>query len=556
MTRIVLPQLDRSWLVTPLKELASINYGSALTASSRASEGEIPVYGSGGVVGSHNEALKHVRSIVIGRKGSVGSVFLTDGPFWCIDTAFFLDDFSEIISLDFLAILLKSIDLSRLAISVAVPGLNRRDLEEIPVPLPTLAEQQRIVDVLRQAETVSHSQVQRHQSLDSMLKAELDRLVLAIDETDWVQLGELVETRYGTSVSADESADSGLPVLRIPNVVGGEVDMTDMKFVTLPDAEIKRLQLTPQDVLIVRSNGNPDYVGRSAPITEDLAQWTLVYASYLIRLRADVARLLPEYLSAFLNSPYGRAAMRNAIRTTAGQSNLSGENLSKVRIPLPTLPEQQRFRTFWLEVRRLRQLIRESEAKTYELRNVLSIQALSGTLTAEWRDQHHEEITQAAQHRDALLRERGAKPTRSEPVAMVLVESEAEPTTRTWLHAELSDFQRAVLQVFLNHAPQPLLAEVEEEFDRFRESEALAEKLADFPPTSPNQLRRALSQLAALGLIAKVTVPRTNPGTGAQEYLTAFRPLRHGDQSRTADVALLAREVERRRNPSDKGPAA
>lgn len=54
----------------------------------------------------------------------------------------------------------------------------------------------------------------------------------------------------------------------------------------------------------------------------------MVYASYLIRLRADKSRLLPEYLSAFLNSAFGRAAMRNAIRTTAGQSNLSGGNKS------------------------------------------------------------------------------------------------------------------------------------------------------------------------------------------------------------------------------------
>ena len=63
---------------------------------------------------------------------------------------------------------------------------------------------------------------------------------------------------------------TGTPVLRIPNVIGSEVDDVDLKYVTLPDADIDKLLLKRTDVLIVRSNGNPDYVGRSAPITRDV----------------------------------------------------------------------------------------------------------------------------------------------------------------------------------------------------------------------------------------------------------------------------------------------
>lgn len=432
---------------------------------------------------------------------------------------------------------------------VGTGGLQRvppEFLSRVKLPLPTLPEQQRIVNVLQQAAEVSDSQTQRHKSLDSILMAELDRLILKIDEAEWVRLDNLVETRYGTSVSADESGEHGLPVLRIPNVVGGEVDMGDMKFVSLSDAEIDRLRLTTSDVLIVRSNGNPDYVGRSAPITKDLAHWTLVYASYLIRLRANTDRLLPEYLSAFLNSPFGRAAMRNAIRTTAGQSNLSGENLLKVRIPLPSMPDQCRFRNVWSEVRQLRQLLRESESKRNELIQHLTVQALSGELTTEWRDQHREEITAAAQNRANLLRERGTR-IKIRPSNTVLQASPASVTqlpARAWLLSELSDFQRQVFDAFLAYPDQPLLAEDPDVFARFCESEALNEKLAAFPPTSPNHLRRTLSQLAALGLIAKVTLPKTNTNTGEQEFLTAFRPLRPGEQTRAADVAMLRRSLD------------
>lgn len=120
-----------------------------------------------------------------------------------------------------------------------------------------------------------------------------------------------------------------------------------LKYVVLPPVELELLKVEPTDVLIVRSNGNPDYVGRCAPITEELADRLTVYASYLIRLRTDGERLLPEYLSAFLNSGYGRAAMRNAIRTTAGQSNLSGGSLGKMRIPVPSPEDQRFFKSIW-----------------------------------------------------------------------------------------------------------------------------------------------------------------------------------------------------------------
>ena len=136
MTRFVLPPLDESWRALPLGKLAAIKYGSALPASSRATDGIVPVYGSGAKVGIHDTYLHNERSIVIGRKGSVGSIVLTDGPFWCIDTAYYLDELSGAVDLDYLAIYLESLDLSRLAISVAIPGLNRKELAAVPIPLP------------------------------------------------------------------------------------------------------------------------------------------------------------------------------------------------------------------------------------------------------------------------------------------------------------------------------------------------------------------------------------------------------------------------------------
>lgn len=433
---------------------------------------------------------------------------------------------------------------------VGTGGLQRVPadfLSRVKIPLPTLPEQQRIVDVLQQAEAAYDCQSRRRQ-LDLIIKSALDRLVLARDESEWEQLGNLVETRYGTSVSADATAESGVAVLRIPNVMGGEVDTEDLKYVNLTQAELKRLNLTSADVLIVRSNGNPDYVGRSAPITADVAKSDMVYASYLIRLRTDMTRLLPEYLSAFLNSAYGRAAMRNAIRTTAGQSNLSGENLTKVKLPIPSIEEQVRFRDFWLQVRELRRLIAKSENIAAELRDVLSIAAMSGELTADWRRSHADEIAEASRARDTLFRELGTKITLSTNVVVTssIQTDFTAHTERNWLLSELSEFQRQVLTAFTEYCQesgQPLLVEDPEVFARFCDDVTVTERLQAFGQSHGNRIRRSLSQLASLGLIAKITLPKRDQENDELDYLKAFRPLRPEEFTRMADVQTLRKAL-------------
>jgi len=91
MSRFAFKNLPVTWASVPLGKLAEIKYGKALPFEVRSMAGSVEVYGSGGIVGQHDQALHDQPSIVIGRKGSVGSVFQPRKPFWCIDTAYYLD---------------------------------------------------------------------------------------------------------------------------------------------------------------------------------------------------------------------------------------------------------------------------------------------------------------------------------------------------------------------------------------------------------------------------------------------------------------------------------
>ncbi len=110
---------------------------------------------------------------------------------------------------------------------------------------------------------------------------------------------------------------------------------------------------------------------------------------------------------------------------------------------------------------------------------------------------------------------------------------------RKWLFAELSEFQRGVLTAFTEYCQQsgqPLIVEDPEIFARFCDDSAVTERLQAFGQSHGNRIRRSLSQLAALGLIAKITLPKRDLDSGELDYLKAFRPLRPEEFSRMADL--------------------
>lgn len=154
------------------------------------------------------------------------------------------------------------------------------------------------------------------------------------------------EFRYGTSA---KSASSGKPALRIPNVIGGKLNLDELKCVPVDDAEFERLRLCEGDVLFVRTNGNPDFVGRSAIFTRSAVldygydPSEFIYASYLIRARLNQSLVLPGFLCHYLSSPEGRQAVRERCRTSAGQFNINTAGLGTIPLPLPPLREQTRI---------------------------------------------------------------------------------------------------------------------------------------------------------------------------------------------------------------------
>jgi len=136
------------WTERLLGDIVTLNYGWNLPEKSRVI-GNFPVYGSNGVVGTHNIPLVPSCGIIVGRKGSAGIVHLSTTPFCPIDTTFFIEPSDSHLDIQFLFFLLKHLDLKRLAADVGVPGLNREAAYHESVRFPSsLTEQHKIGAIL------------------------------------------------------------------------------------------------------------------------------------------------------------------------------------------------------------------------------------------------------------------------------------------------------------------------------------------------------------------------------------------------------------------------
>lgn len=120
------------WELRRLHDILEFNYGKSLPTQKRI-KGEIPVYGSGGVTGLHNEALVTTPTIIVGRKGTVGALYWENRTCFPIDTVFYV---TSKLPLSYCFYLLETLGLENMNTDAAVPGLNRDNAYRLEVFYP------------------------------------------------------------------------------------------------------------------------------------------------------------------------------------------------------------------------------------------------------------------------------------------------------------------------------------------------------------------------------------------------------------------------------------
>lgn len=238
------------------------------------------------------------------------------------------------------------------SLSRGTSGKNRIKPElflTVTIPLPPLAEQQRIVARIEQlaAKIEMVQEIWRQSSAEQSLL--MSRALAAmLDGGGWKvkPLEEVLAEPPRNGLAPQPEADNGRRrMLRISAVSSSPtryVDLEAYKLVDVDDSTATPFVLRHDDVFIVRYNGDMDRLAKAA-IFKDTDNTGIVYPDKLMRLRPHTHRMTSDFLVYALSAPSVRGQVEALGKTTAGQIGISGRNVKSFRVAVPPLDEQRRI---------------------------------------------------------------------------------------------------------------------------------------------------------------------------------------------------------------------
>lgn len=378
-------KLPEGWLTPEMRSVLEIKYGKSLPKKKRIA-GKVPVYGSNGIVGYHDTAITGGRTIVIGRKGSVGEIHLSESLCWPIDTTYYIDSFHGT-DPNFVSYALKQLNLPTLESSSAIPGINRDRIYDLNFPLVPLAEQKRIGDVIEKLFVRVNNAKDRLDNATETMKR-LRKSVLNVACTgklteDWrgrnpeaepskkllsriqfeVEGTNKIQRKFLADELEDEPFDlpstwswtctanvcysvtdgdhqsppkssSGIPFILISNINTGAIDLSNTMFV--PQSyydKIKEKRKPKKDNILFSVTGS---YGIPAYIDSDI---DFCFQRHIALLKVHSC-ISSKYLFRVMQSQliYDQATR---VATGTAQLTVSLTGLRQLRIPLPPIDEQQ-----------------------------------------------------------------------------------------------------------------------------------------------------------------------------------------------------------------------
>jgi type I restriction enzyme S subunit len=270
-------------------------------------------------------------------------------------------------------------EMMRQAIGQSYPAVSDKIVKASEIPLPPLEEQKRIAGILDQAAELCRLRAHALDTLNTLGQAIFHEMFGDVAQNPMGfrrgTIGELAaETQYGTSEKASETGP--LPVLRMNNLTyDGRMDLASLKYMDLKASDFAKYTVVAGDMLFNRTN-SPDLVGKTAVYR---GQSPMAFAGYLVRLRAN-AEGNTDYISAVLNSAYGKATLRGMCKSIIGMANINAKELCKISLPIPPRQLQDAFSNRLAEVNKERPKFEAAIAESNTLFASLQHRAFRGEL--------------------------------------------------------------------------------------------------------------------------------------------------------------------------------
>ena len=318
------------WQLLKLGDLITLNYGKALKAEHR-NPGNVPVYSSAGLTGTHDTFFVNSEGIIVGRKGTVGKVYYSAEPFCCIDTAYYITPDPGTYNFQFLYYMLQTLGLEELNEDSAVPGLNRETAYSQQIALPPLPEQKAIASVLSSLDDKIDLLHRQNKTLEAMAETLFRQWFIGEEKEDWEEsdLTQLISLQSGYAFKSKDFQEQGnFGVIKIKNISGNIIDIEQTDFVSdeVGLATAQRFYLESGQVLIAMTGAEIGKLGLVPKTNKKLL------------LNQRVGLLQPcfkgaEYLAYLhLKSEYGQDYIENSA-TGSAQPNISGSLIEACPFP-------------------------------------------------------------------------------------------------------------------------------------------------------------------------------------------------------------------------------
>ena len=304
--------------------------------------GDYPIYGASGYIG--NVDFYHQEKPYVAVGAGIGRTTLLPAKSSVIGTMQYLLPKDNVLP-EYLSYVVQYMHLEKYFSGATIPHIYYRDYKNEEFNLDCIEKQTEIVGVLIRTEGIIAARQQQLQKLDELVKARFVEMfgIYPANPKGWETgtIRDVVsDVRYGSSRPA---VDGGkYPYLRMNNITyGGELDLSDTKRIDIPDNELDKCTVRRGDVLFNRTNSK-ELVGKTCVYNRDDM---MVLAGFVIRVRVS-ERILPEFLSEFLNTEFSKQMLLAMCKTAIGQANINAQEMQNIGLYLPPIELQRKFVQF------------------------------------------------------------------------------------------------------------------------------------------------------------------------------------------------------------------
>jgi type I restriction enzyme S subunit len=319
--------------------------------------------------------------ILPGNGANVGEVFFYDGKFEAYQRTYVVQNFKadpNYIYAYFKAQWKNSLRNKQFGSATNYIRLN--NLTDFTIPVPPLADQLHIANLLSKAENLIAQRKESIRLLDEFLKSTFlemfgDPSTNRKKFTKGKIKDVVTEVKYGTSSPAE---DEGLyPYLRMNNITpDGYMDYSKLKYINIVDDKEKEKYVVRKGDLLFNRTNSKELVGKTGVFNEDSE---MIIAGYLIRVRTN-EKANPWFLWGYLNSIHGKKTLLGMCKSIVGMANINAQELQGIKILIPPIELQTQFAQIVEKTEALKSQYQQSLQELENLYGSLSQKAFRGEL--------------------------------------------------------------------------------------------------------------------------------------------------------------------------------